>query len=164
MPTPSFDPQALLQILVRHEVDFIVVGGVCAALHGAPLNTFDLDLVHSRAADNIERLLIALQQLDAFFREHGERRLRPTASHLSSPGHQLLMTSAGPLDLLGTVAGDRGYTDLLPNTTIAAIREDLQVRLLDLPALIAIKEQTGRDKDKADLAVLRRTLEEKGKR
>src|SRR5262245_46395420 len=160
MPTPIFDPQAVLQTFVRHEVDFIVVGGVCAALHGAPVNTFDLDLVHSRAPENIERLLRALEELDAFFREHGERRLRPTPSHLSSPGHQLLMTTAGPLDLLGTIAGDRGYQDLLPHTTVAEVRADFQVRLLDLATLIAIKEETGRDKDQATLAVLRRTLEE----
>jgi hypothetical protein len=33
----------ILQTLVEHRVEFIVVGGVCAVLHGAPVSTFDLD-------------------------------------------------------------------------------------------------------------------------
>ena len=164
MPTPISDFLAIFQTFSEHEVDFIVIGGVCAVLHGAPISTFDLDLVHSRTPENIERLLQALQALDAYFREHGERRLRPAHSQLAAKGHQLLMTSAGPLDLLGTITGDRGYEELLPLTLSAKVREDLQVRILDLATLIAIKEETGRDKDKAMLGVLRHTLEGKGKR
>lgn len=161
MPTPTFDFLTILRTLAEHEVDFVVVGGVCAVLHGAPLYTFDLDLVHSRSPENVERLLQALHTLDAYFREHGERRLRPDRSHLISPGHQLLMTRAGPLDLLGTISAARGFEELLPHTLPMNLGDDLQVRLLDLATLIAIKEETGRDKDQAMLAVLRRTLEGK---
>jgi hypothetical protein len=163
MQTPTFDFLEILQTLAEHEVDFIVVGGVCAVLHGAPLYTFDLDVVHSRAADNLDRLLQALGELDAYFREHGARRLRPGRSHVVSPGHQLLMTRAGPLDLLGTIGSASGYDELLPHTFAMKVRDDLQVRLLDLVTLIAIKEETGRDKDQAALSILRRTLEEKQK-
>ena len=55
----------LLGVLARHQVDFIVVGGVAAVIQGAPVNTFDLDVVHARTPDNIERLLGALRELDA---------------------------------------------------------------------------------------------------
>lgn len=161
MPTPTFDFLDILQTFAEHEVDFIIVGGVCAVLHGAPVHTFDLDLIHSRAPENLDRLLQALHELDAYFREHGERRLRPDGSHLASAGHQLLMTRAGPLDLLGTIGNDRGYEELLPQTLAMKVRDDLQVRLLDLATLIAIKEETAREKDQATLAILRRTLKEK---
>lgn len=164
MPTPTFNFRNILEILATHEVDFILVGGVCGVLHGAPINTFDLDVVHSRAEENLERLLNALQALDAYFREHGERRLRPNRSHLSSPGHQLLMTHAGPLDLLGVIGKDRGYDALLSHSQMMELREGLQVCLLDLATLIAVKEETKREKDEAVLAILRRTLEEKEKR
>jgi hypothetical protein len=163
MPTPTFDFLDILQTFAEHKVDCIVVGGVCAVLHGAPVHTFDLDLVHSRAPENLDRLAQALQELDAYFREHGERRLRPNRSHLASPGHQLLMTRAGPLDLLGTIGNDRGYEELLPHTLAMKVRDDVQARLLDLATLIVIKEQTGRDRDQATLPILRRTLEEKEK-
>ena len=39
----------LLRVLDRHKVDFIVVGGVAAILEGAPVATFDLDIMHSRS-------------------------------------------------------------------------------------------------------------------
>lgn len=42
------DFSAVLEVLAKHEVDFIVVDGVCAVLLGAPVATFDLDIVHSR--------------------------------------------------------------------------------------------------------------------
>jgi hypothetical protein len=44
MPTPtrSFD---VIELLVRHDVEFIVVGMTAGVLHGAPAVTFDLDIV-----------------------------------------------------------------------------------------------------------------------
>jgi hypothetical protein len=44
----KLDFLVMLRALLHHEVDFIVVGGVAAALNGTPLTTFDLDVVHSR--------------------------------------------------------------------------------------------------------------------
>jgi len=52
MKAPSPDFFELLKTMFKHEVDFIIVGGVSAVLHGAPVTTFDLDLLHSRAPDN----------------------------------------------------------------------------------------------------------------
>src|SRR5713101_7532219 len=141
MPTLAPDFLVLLQTLAEHQVDFIVVGGVCAVLQGAPITTFDVDVVHARAPDNLNRLLAALQALDAYYREQQTRRLTPSLSHLASPGHQLLMTRAGPLDLLGTIGIDHSYEDLVPHTLEIQIGEGLQVRLLDLATLITIKEE-----------------------
>jgi hypothetical protein len=163
MQTPTSDLLLILQTLAERQVNFIVVGGVCAVLHGAPISTFDLDVVHSRAPDNLDRLLAALQALDAFYRGQGDRRLTPQLSHLASPGHQLLMTRAGPLDLLGTLNPGQGYDELLEHTVELQASGDLRVRVLDLPTLIAVKEGAGRDKDKAVLPILHRTLESKQK-
>lgn len=163
MATPMPDYALQLRILLEHGVDFIVIGGVCAALHGAPVTTFDLDIVHSRQPDNLDRLVIALQALDAFYREHGERRLAPTRAHLASAGHHLLMTRAGPLDLLGTLTQERGYEELLSQTVELPIGDGLRVRLLDLETLIALKEEMARDKDRFVLPILRCTLAEKRK-
>ncbi len=156
------DFQRILETLVRYGVDFIVVGGVSAALQGAPLTTFDLDLVHSREPANLNRLVEALLEIDAIYRGRGEQRLRPQASDLSSSGHHLLMTQAGPLDLLGTVGADRSYVDLLPNTMELDV-EGLRVRVLNLETLIRLKEETGHPKDKAALPVLLETLRERNK-
>lgn len=160
--TPT-DFLALLKVLRSHGVDFIVVGGVGAVLHGAPVSTFDLDVVHSRDDANIERLLGALEELESYYRAQPERRLRPGAPHLSSPGHQLLMTRFGPLDLLGAVGRSHDYTALLPHSVEMLIGQGVHVRVLNLETLIAVKEETAGDKDLATLPVLHRTLAEKSK-
>lgn len=160
--TPKPDFVAILQTLARRHVEFIVVGGIAATIQGATVSTFDLDLVHSRTPENIGRLVKALDVLGAHYRTPGAENLKPARSHLESSGHQLLMTRAGPLDLLGIIGSGSGYDELLPDT----IEENvggIKFRVLKLAAVIKTKEETGRDKDKATLALLRRTLEEKNK-
>jgi len=159
MTDPSPDFEALFRILAQHRVDFIVVGGVCGVLHGAGIATFDLDVVHSRTPENVERLLAALDELDACYRGQGTRRIRPQASHLLSSGHQLLMTRWGPLDLLGVIGAGLAFDDLLSQTVEMGIEAGVRVRVLNLETLIRIKEELGHEKDRAVLAILRRTLE-----
>jgi predicted nucleotidyltransferase len=161
--TPRPDFAEILRVLTSTGVDFIVVGGVAAVLQGAPISTFDLDLVHRRGADNVERLLEALRLLDARYRGQPGRKVIPDRSDLSSPGHQLLMTRAGPLDLLGVVGQGQGYEELLEHTVEMAIAPGTVVRVLDLAVLIRTKDEAGREKDRAVLAVLRRTLEERSR-
>ena len=79
------------------------------------------------------------------------------------PEHQLLMISAGPLDLLGEIGGNLGYDQLLTDSTERVITPNLTVRLLNLDRLIALKESLARDKDKAVLAILKRSLGEQRK-
>ena len=58
MPHPGrADLDALVAALVDAGVDFIVVGGAAAVLHGAPTSTVDLDIVHRRSEENVARLL-----------------------------------------------------------------------------------------------------------
>lgn len=163
MQPASPDFHHILQTLADHGVEFILVGGVCAVLHGAPVSTFDIDLVHARTAENISSLLLALEELEACFRDPAGRVLRVKESHLESPGHQLLLTIAGPLDLLGVIGDGKGFKELLPNTSFVEVGDDLRVRVLDLATLIETKEAVGHEKDLAVLPILRRTLEEQGK-
>jgi predicted nucleotidyltransferase len=154
---------ATLRALHDGGVEFILVGGLAAVLQGAPIDTFDIDVVHSRDSANVARLQAVLEALDAVFRIQPERRLKPNASHLGSGGHQNLITRFGPLDILGTIGRELGYRELLPHSVELDIGEALRIRALDLETLIALKEELGGDKDRAALPVLRRTLEEKRK-
>lgn len=127
-------------------------------LHGAPVTTFDLDVLHSRDSENIARLLSALEELEAVYRAQPERHLRPGASHLESPGHQLLLTKFGPLDVLGMIGNSRTWEDLRGHTQTMEIDPGVDVRVLDLETLISIKEELGFPKDAAVLPVLRQAL------
>lgn len=154
------DFERLLRTLVEHRVDFIVVGGVSAVLQGAPIMTLDLDIVHRRDPENIERLWQALRNLNARYRGQ-ESRLAPDRSHLQSEGHQLLITDNGPLDVLGAIGSGRSYDELLPLSHRMEIGE-LTIRVLSLEALIQVKEEVGHPKDRAVLEILRETLRESG--
>jgi predicted nucleotidyltransferase len=159
--TPDF--LEILKILSRQHVEFIIVGGVCAVIHGAPVSTFDLDVVHARSPQNLSRLMSALEELGAFYRGRKDQRLKPRLSHLSSDGHQLLMTDFGPLDLLGTIGKGHSFEGLLKYSVEQEVG-GLRLRILDLEALIRIKRETITDKDKATLPILERTMQERAKK
>lgn len=155
MPTRN-----LLEILRRlraADVKFVVVGGMAGVMRGAPITTADIDIVHDRATDNVQRLLDVLLALNATYR-HDPRDLQPTESHLVGPGHQLLRTDLGPVDVLGEVSG-AGYADLLEDSSTLAIGEGLTVHVLQLARLIDLKKRAGRPKDLLALPVLQATLD-----
>lgn len=77
------------------------------------------------------------------------------------------MTRFGPLDVLGKVgvglgAAGRGYEELISESSLLAVGP-LRVQVLGLRALIQSKQDAGRDKDRAVLAILQRTLAESEK-
>ena len=146
----------IFEALIRNDVKFIVVGGIAAGLQGSAAMTTDVDIVHLRTPENIKRLLLALQELDARYRSKPE--LRPSASHLSSPGHQLLSTSCGPLDILGAIEGDRDYYVLLPESEEFTVR-GRAIRVLKIDLLLALKEQSSHPKDRNAAMFLRKALE-----
>jgi len=45
----------LVALLLDASVDFILVGGGAAVVHGAPITTQDVDIVHSRESENVVR-------------------------------------------------------------------------------------------------------------
>ncbi len=153
------DFSALLVALHDARVEFLVVGGLAAVLNGTPVHTYDVDVVHRRTAENVDRLIPVLEALDAVYRVQPERRLRPARTALMSGGHQNLITMYGPLDLLGTIGTDLGYEELLQRSVEMLIVEGVRVRILNLETLIEVKEQLNGEKDRAMLPILRRTLE-----
>src|SRR3954467_2089795 len=102
---------ATLRTLQENGVQFILVGGLAAVLNGAPIQTYDVDVVYSREPANIDRLLAVLPLMDAIFRMQPERRLKPMASHLVAAGHLNLLTRYGPVDLLATIGRNLDYQE-----------------------------------------------------
>lgn len=150
----------LLEILRRlrtDDVEFVVVGGMAGVMRGAPITTVDIDIVHDRSTDNVRRLLEVLLAMNARYR-HDPRNLQPTESHLVGPGHQLLQTELGPVDVLGEVSGAT-YADLLPDSSLLDIGDGFRVHVVKLARLIELKRSAGRPKDFLALPVLQATLD-----
>ena len=147
------DLDALIVALTEAGVEFVVVGGAAAVLHGAPVTTVDLDVVHRRTPENVERLLAVLAALEGTYRATANPDLRPTAELLLGRGQNLLSTKLGPLDLLCVLHDQRGYEELLPRTEVMT-DEQATIRVLDLDSLIEVKAEMNRAKDRLVLPIL----------
>jgi predicted nucleotidyltransferase len=157
----TFDLEAILRAL--RDVEFILVGGVAAAVQGAPVVTQDVDILYRIEPSNLARLEEALLTLDAVTRDD-PRRLRFGISHLRTKGHKLTITTAGALDVLGSVNAEQLlFEDLLPHTDRMDF-DGLEVRVLRLAKLVELKRQLGRPKDLAVLPLLEATLKERQNR
>ena len=136
------------------------MGGVAAILEGAPITTLDLDIVCRLSEDNLNRLEDLLEKLDGQYRDPAARVIRPTAARLEGHKINLLETNLGPLDVMHSVGPEWEWPELVDRSHVLSVGE-LEVRVLELSSIIESKEVADRDKDRAMLPVLRRTLEEK---
>jgi hypothetical protein len=150
----TFDYLALLDALVDGEVEFIVVGGVAAACHGAARATYDIDVVYERSDANLAKIVRALRPHAPYLRGappglpfiFDERTLRNGLNFTFS-------TTRGDLDLLGEVTGGGGYAALVAHSTTAEIH-GRSCRVVDLDTLIHLKRAAGRVKDLEAIAEL----------
>src|SRR4051812_4213636 len=64
----AFDPLAALRALHDAGVEFVLIGGVAARLHGSPSLTRDVDICYARDPANLERLAGVLRDVHARLR------------------------------------------------------------------------------------------------
>jgi predicted nucleotidyltransferase len=155
------DYRTAIRTLSAARVDFIIIGGIAATLHGAARATYDVDVVYARNPDNLQRLV------DAFAGKHPYLRGAPEglpfrwdAETLARGLNFTLKTDVGDVDVLGEVTGGGTYEDLLPHSQPVDI-DAHTCRVITLPKLIAVKKAAGRSKDLEAIAELEALLEER---
>lgn len=153
----SFDLEVILRAL--QDVEFILVGGVAAAVHGAPIVTQDVDILYRIEPSNLSRLEAALDVLGAVARGD-PRHLRFNLTHLQTKGHKLAMTKAGPLDVLGSINEGLTFEDLIHHSEPMSF-DGIRIQVLQLAKLVELKRRLGRPKDLAALPILEATLRER---
>jgi hypothetical protein len=153
--------QELLARLQRSGVEFVIIGGVCAVMHGVPLVTRDLDICIRISRENLYRLESAVKDLHPFHRLAANKMpLELTDDLCAQLRNVYLQTDIGKLDCLGEVAGVGDYNQCLARSVVFRFSFG-QFRILDVNALIAAKEAAGRDRDKQALYFLRAIAERK---
>src|SRR5687767_11637705 len=125
------DLTTLLERLVASGTEFVLVGGLAAVAQGAPITTFDVDIVHQRTPENVGRLLALFRELHARLRGQPDPPLLPDRAALLGPERWLLATDLGPLDVLGAIEGGRTYEELAPDCVVLEL-EDRPLRVLSL--------------------------------
>jgi hypothetical protein len=150
----------LLRALADGRVEFVVIGGMAATLHGSAHVTVDLDIVYRRSSQNIVRLAEALAPLSPYLRGAPPGLpFRFDSATIRSGLNFTLVTCAGDLDVLGEAAGDGTYESLLPASHVHRVL-DVECRFVDLGRLIQLKRAAGRPKDLERVAELEALLEE----
>ncbi len=162
MPSKNKKPQvsdlsALLKGLNEAGVEFVLVGGVAAVAQGAPVTTFDLDIVHRQTDENIEKLMKFLKSIDAYQRRPDDKVIEPDERDLKGKGHVLLTTRFGPLDVLAVIEKGRGFEELLADTVEIEF-QDFKVYVLSLETIVALKQESKDPQDQYRLQILEETL------
>ena len=126
---------AAIRALSDSDVDFVVIGGVAAPLHGSAVVTFDLDVCYSRPSANLSRLVEALRPFHP--RSRGFRADLPFGwdeATLRNATVLTVQTDLGELDLLAEVAGLGSFGEVKDHT-IEVEAFGRKILLLDLPGL-----------------------------
>lgn len=151
---PAFDPLAALRALRSAGVEFVLIGGVAARLHGSPSLTRDVDICYSRASDNVERLASVLNALHARLRGvDDDAPFLLDARTLLAGANFTFTTDVGDLDLLALPAGVEGYDELARSAESVDLG-DISVLVSTLDDLIRMKTAAGRAKDRAEVEIL----------
>jgi hypothetical protein len=152
-----FDPYAILTVLERQRVTYILIGGFARILQGTEELTHGLDLVPSLRAENLRRLGLALDDLDARL-PNGKRpaldRDLPRQAVLE------LHTDAGELKIVLEPVGTRGgYDDLRRAATREPIGKGLRPSVASIGDLARMLAALGREQDLPPLQQLRTLAE-----
>lgn len=152
----AFDPLGALQLLLAHQVEFVLVGGLAARLHGSPSVTDDLDISHAKERENLERLASALKEMNARLRlpDPDDRvEVKLDWRFLQSVDNITFTTDFGPLDCLAAPAGVESFEELVTNAVPMDL-DGIAIKVASLDDLIRMKQAAGRRKDLIEVEIL----------
>lgn len=163
--TPNPNVPRLIEVLDRHGVQYVLVGGVAANAYGAQRLTYDLDCLAARSSENLGRLATAMLELNARLRVAGLSDEESAALPGFIDGPRLARmeistwrTDAGDFDVLADIPDRSGhhlrYEQLAPRASIVRYK-GIEIRVASLDDVIASKEWADRPKDHAALPELR---------
>jgi len=156
----GLDPERIIKVLAKHNVDFVLIGALAARLQGFPRVTADADITPARNADNLRRLAAALRELEARIFTEAVPEGLPfdcNAKMLARVDLLNLVTSAGRIDVAFVPSGTAGYDDLARG----AIRFEVYgagLQVASLEDIIRSKEAAGRPQDRQDVLIIREML------
>jgi hypothetical protein len=151
-PEP-LDAQRILDELARHEVDFVLVGGLAVQTHGGTRMTNAVDVIPAPDPENLSRLAEALRALRARVLNPGSEDLEIDATMLPRATTWQLATPHGDIDVLHEAPGGAPYAELRERALVIAL-DDTRIPVAGRDDLIRMKLARDRPTDRADIAAL----------
>jgi hypothetical protein len=156
----ELDLPRILEVLHRNKVAYILIGGLAAVYHGSPFPTEDVDITPETDRRNLDKLAIALRELNARVRTDSEPSglpFRCDGEALAAAETWNLTTDAGDLDVSFNPSGTSGYRDLRRDAAQVELY-GVSVRIASLGDVIRSKQAANRPKDQRMLPTLREML------
>lgn len=148
LPPRPPDLRALLTPLLRHGVDFVLIGGMAGISHGSNYPSYDLDVVYARDRANIPRLVDALREIGVRLRgAPPDLPFLLDAKTIENGSNFTFVTPHGDFDILGHADGMSGYDELKAEAVVREIL-GLEVPVASIDHLIAMKRAANRPKDR----------------
>lgn len=160
MELPELDAAAILSVLHKHRVEFVLIGGLAAIVRGSPFPTEDLDLTPDASTDNLDRLSAALTELGAKVRAAELDEGLPfgqDGASLAAVRVWNLVTPSGVLDISMVPTGTEGFPDLVRDADDIELF-GVTVKVSSLADIIRSKQAANRPKDQRVLPTLREIL------
>jgi predicted nucleotidyltransferase len=153
-PERPLDLRELFRVLDEHGVDYLVIGGVAAQVHGRRRTTKDLDVTPAPDPDNFTRLAAALVALDAHPAGLGPGAPTPTAEQLRlAPVVPPLTTRHGELHILNEIPGATVYAEMRTRA-LSTDLDGIAMQIVAVEDLIRMKKAVGRPSDIEDIEAL----------
>jgi len=140
---------ALLRVLVRHDVEFIVIGGVAAQVRGWSAATRDLDIAVSMTEANRARLDLALREI-------------VVGEPFPGPIGTTFRTRHCRLEIIGRADGIGTYEQWREGAERMEVARGLKVDVAAPLDVLRSKAASGRQKDFDALPQMRRDFIESG--
>jgi hypothetical protein len=165
VPEP-LQPEEMFRALAAQRVDYVLIGGLAAVLHGSSALTNDADICPERSLENLERLSAALRDMRARIRTDAEPdglAFACDAAFLARMKMVNLTTRFGDFDISFEPAGSDGYEELV-RQAVDFEAGGVTVKVASLADVIRSKETADRPKDRATLPILYALQDEIAKR
>jgi hypothetical protein len=152
-----FDPIEILRALDRRRVAYIVIGALGRVIQGSDEITDGIDIVPSTREENVRKLGLALEDLNA--RRVDGAPVALDQERLPDGPMLELQTDAGELKIVPEPAGTRGYDDLRRDVSREPLGSGLRPSVASLGDAARMMAALGREQDLARLRTLRRAIE-----
>ena len=140
--------KALLKVLLKGKIDFVLIGGFAGVVHGSTLITQDLDICAAITEEQVAKLRAALKDL------HPRHRMNPGAKHsfleyppeIKGTNNIYLETDLGILDILSRTQPAGDFAEIKGRSSEISLY-GYKCRVISIEDLILVKEAMKRPKD-----------------